>query len=336
MIETKYILGIETSCDDTGISICKIENGNIILLDEILSSQIDVHKEYGGVVPEVASRLHLENLPILFAEILKRNSLLPNDLSAIGVTQGPGLKGSLLMGVNFAKGLSYSLNIPLIGVHHIKAHILASMLDNKELMYPFLAIVVSGGHTEIVNVKSLDDMIVLTKTHDDAAGEAFDKSANLLGFDYPGGAALSKLADTVESSSFELPKVMREAEGFSFSGLKTAISLLVKKHQDALKDENVKASLCHAIQDSIVDAILYKTKKILKSNNIKNIVLAGGVAANKCLRKRLGEIQGVVLNCPNFTHCQDNGAMVAFIASKMYLENKFISLDAPVYPRWEI
>ena len=336
-----YILGIETSCDDTGIAICKIENDKIFLVDEVLSSQIDIHKEYGGVVPEVASRLHLKNLPILFNEILNRNNLKPNDFSAIGVTEGPGLKGSLLMGVNFAKGLSFSLNKPLIGVHHIKAHIMASMLDNEELNFPFLAIVVSGGHTEIVKVNSLNDMVVLTRTIDDAAGEAFDKSANLIGFEYPGGAALSKLADSIDKDSenfinFDLPKVMRGAEGFSFSGLKTAISLLVKKFEDKLKDDYVKASLCYAIQDSIVDAILYKTKKILKTSDFKNIVLAGGVAANKCLRKRLGELRNVKLYCPNFTHCQDNGAMVSYLAAKMFLEKKFIELNAEVYPRWDI
>lgn len=341
MNKNKYILGIETSCDDTGIAICRIDGDSITLVDEVLSSQVDIHKEYGGVVPEVASRLHLQNLPILYKEILSRNSLTPNDLTSIGVTQGPGLKGSLLMGVNFAKGLSFALKKPLIGVHHIKAHIMASMLDNDSLDFPFLAIVVSGGHTEIVLVNSLFDMKVLTRTIDDAAGEAFDKSANLLGFDYPGGAALSKLADTIDKDSsefmhFELPKVMREAKGFSFSGLKTAISLLVKKHEGELLNQNIKASLCYAIQDSIVDAIIYKTKKILKEVNINNIVLAGGVAANKCLRKRLGALKNVKLTCPNFNHCQDNGAMTAFLASKMYLNNEFINLDAQVFPRWDI
>ncbi len=332
----EYILGIETSCDDTGIAICGIDSGKITLLDEVLSSQIDVHKEYGGVVPEVASRLHLKNLPILFKKILESTKLTPQDLSAIGVTQGPGLKGSLLMGVNFAKGVAFSLSKPLIGVHHIKAHIMASLLDNPELKFPFLAIVVSGGHTELVDVQSLDNMTVLSRTIDDAAGEAFDKSANLLGFTYPGGADLSKLADTVNGSNFVLPKVMREAEGFSFSGLKTAISLLVKKNKDKLEDENIKASLCFAVQDSIVDAILYKTKKVLKNSHFKNIVLAGGVAANKYLRKKLEGLNNVRLYCPDFKHCQDNGAMVSFLASKMYVEKNFIDYKAQVFPRWEL
>jgi N6-L-threonylcarbamoyladenine synthase len=354
MEKIKYILGIETSCDDTGVAICKIEGKKITLIDAMLSSQIDIHKEYGGVVPEVASRLHLENLPILFKEILNRNNITKEMLDAIGVTQGPGLKGSLLMGMNYSKGLSFALNKPLIGVNHIKAHIMAALLDNQELSFPFLAVVVSGGHTEIISANSLSDMKVLTKTIDDAAGEAFDKSASLLGFDYPGGASLSRLADTVSDaykgtvssnnlkeikSKFALPKVMREAKGFSFSGLKTAISLLLKKYQDELQDENIKACLCYAIQDAIVDAIIYKTKKILKTpsyKNYKNVVLAGGVAANKCLRKRFENLQGVNLYLPDFKHCQDNGAMVAYLASKMYLENDFISLDAKVYPRWEL
>lgn len=332
----EYILGIETSCDDTGVAVCGIENGKITLIDELLSSQIDAHKEYGGVVPEVASRLHLTNLPILYDEIFKRNDFKKEDLNAIGVTQGPGLKGCLLMGVNFAKGVSFSLKKPLIGVHHIKAHIMAALMDNEELTFPFLAIVVSGGHTEIVEVNSINDMKVLTRTIDDAAGEAFDKSANLLGFDYPGGAALSKIADSVTSSEFSLPKVMTEAEGFSFSGLKTAISLLIKKNQDFLNDEKTKASLCFAIQDAIVGAIIYKTKKILRNKKYKSVVLAGGVAANKYLRKKLGELQGITLYCPKFTHCQDNGAMVSYLASMMYKEKMFIENNAEVYPRWDI
>ena len=288
------VLGIESSCDETACSIfeCseKDDGREPKLLGENVASQEKVHVLYGGVVPELASREHLTNLPVLVASLCNELKIDVNDIDAVGVTRGPGLKGCLLMGVCFAEGFALARNIPLIGINHIEAHLSVTLLDNPELKYPFLALIVSGGHTEIVYVTGLGQYKIIAQTSDDAAGEAFDKAANLLGFPYPGGAKLAALADTVQSSQFKLPKVMREAEGFSFSGLKTAISLLVADAKEKYGDDLPLAELAYTVQDSIVDALVYKLKKAIKDYNIDKVALAGGVSANKYLRKRIGSL----------------------------------------------
>ena len=232
-----FILGIESSCDESAAAILQyeIDSSDVHIVSEFISSQVALHQSYGGVVPELAAREHLRNLPFVVSEVLDRAKLAVKDLSSIAVSRGPGLKGCLLMGLNFARGLALSATVPLIGVNHIEAHLLSARLDNPDLEYPFLALIVSGGHTEVHYVPEVGKYELIARTIDDAAGEAFDKSANLLGFPYPGGAALAALAGEASSSRFKLPKVMRESEGFSFSGLKTAIALLVRKHEEDLR-----------------------------------------------------------------------------------------------------
>lgn len=307
-------LGIETSCDETAVALLSFSDGNARLICEEVSSQFEVHKAYGGVVPELASREHLRNLPLLLDGVLARGACRLEDLAVIGVTGGPGLKGCLLMGISFAKGLALPSALPLLEVNHIEAHLLAACLDNPDLRYPFLSLIVSGGHTEIHEVHGLGQYRLVARTMDDAAGEAFDKSANLLGYDYPGGAALAALADSYGKSEIRLPRVMREAEGFSFSGLKTAISLAVQERKGALSDPAVKGSLASAIQEAIVDALIFKLKQAVKKSGIRQISLAGGVSANQCLRRRMGELKGCQAYFPAAEHCMDNAAMVAYAA----------------------
>lgn len=334
---SQYILGIETSCDETAIALleCSDEAPARILAEEI-SSQHDVHRLYGGVVPELASREHLKALPVLFDRVMQDSGIAIEDLSLVAVTLGPGLKGCLLMGVNFAKGLVFDSDIPLIGVNHIEGHVVAPLLDNPQLSFPFLALVVSGGHTEIHQVHGIGAYRLVARTSDDAAGEAFDKSAHLLCFEYPGGAKLAALADRAPGKHrFSLPKVMRESEGLSFSGLKTAIALLVKREADQIKsDEERKADLCAAIQESIVDALCYKLGKAIKKTGIKRVCVTGGVSANASLRKRVADIAEEVY-FPATLHCMDNAAMIAYLGFHKYRMRE-MTTELDIFPRWPI
>lgn len=331
-------LGIETSCDETAFALLRYNGSKQQpdILAELVSSQIALHQEYGGVVPELAAREHLRNLPLLHEQIFSEAGITLEEVDCISVTSGPGLKGCLLMGMHFAQALARAAEKPLVCVNHIEGHIWAGALKKEELRTPFLALVVSGGHTEIVHVHNFGTYEVLAKTIDDAAGEAFDKSANLLGFPYPGGAELSALADTVKESPFTLPKVMREAEGFSFSGLKTAIALLVKKNLNELSKERKKAELAYAIQDSIVDSLVFKLKKALSLNACKQVVLCGGVAANSALRKSLTDIEGLELIVPEPKHCMDNAAMIAYVGGRRYAEQGQVTNNPQARPRWSI
>lgn len=233
------VLGIETSCDETSLAILDFKSlkEHSLLAEEILS-QTKVHLEYGGVVPELAAREHLSNLPLLYDKVIKDSGIQETDLDLIAVTSGPGLKGCLLMGLSFAQGLAKGLEKDLYAIHHIEGHILAPFLNNKQLNFPYLALVVSGGHTQIVQVEEVGRYKILGKTIDDAAGEAFDKSAHLLGFDYPGGPKLAEFADSISYSRFTLPKIMPGSRDFSFSGLKTAISLLIKENSNFQTDHD--------------------------------------------------------------------------------------------------
>ncbi|MCL4143963.1 UNVERIFIED_CONTAM: hypothetical protein GTU68_022307 [Idotea baltica] len=328
------ILGIETSCDETGISILNWNSVNKVdILSENISSQIDIHKEYGGVVPEIAAREHLYNLPILLDQSLKEAKLKINDIDLIAVTRGPGLKGCLLMGLDFAKGLILSLDKPGVAVNHIEGHLYAPFI-NKEIEYPFLALIVSGGHTEIVKVSSFSEYEILSRTIDDAAGEAFDKSASLLGFEYPGGAALAALADKAESSDFKLPKVMRGNKDFSFSGLKTAVSLLIKKNQKEILDK--KMELAFSIQEAIINTLIDKLKIAIKETGIKNIVVTGGVSANKSLRTKIESIKGLDIFFPKIEHCMDNASMIAFVGGLRFDKSSALSQKTSVLSRWPI
>lgn len=330
------ILGIETSCDETAIAVLEVHGNKFSVTAEEISSQHEVHEAYGGVVPELASREHMRNLPLIYDSVLAGVSLSIADFDFIAVTVGPGLKGCLLMGLEFARGVSTASGVPLVGVNHIEGHVLAPLLDNPDLTFPFLALVVSGGHSEIVQVDAPGKYLVLARTTDDAAGEAFDKSAALLGIPYPGGPALARLADSINSSRFTLPKVMREAEGYSFSGLKTAIRLLVEKENNWPSDEQIKAEIAYAIQDSIVDALVFKLKKAIKKTGIKTIAITGGVSANRALREAVKALPGVSVYVPKMIHCMDNAAMIAYAGYYRFGENNR-HLDAdPIKSRWPV
>lgn len=330
-----YILGIETSCDETAVSILDIESGkNFKILSEVVFTQEKVHELYGGVVPELAAREHLTAVTIVFEKALLEANLKLKDIDCICVTRGPGLKGSLLIGYNFAKGVCSTLNKSFIGVNHIEGHILSVQLDNPALEFPFLSLIASGGHTELIQVNGLGDYSVISRTTDDAAGEAFDKAANLLGIPYPGGAALAAIADTVTSSTFSLPRVMHGKRDFSFSGLKTAISLLIQKESKNL--EAAKAELCYAIQNSIVEALIDKVDDAVKITGIKNLGVAGGVSANACLRRKLTAKKNVTTYFPENKHTTDNATMIAYAGGLRYLRGDITPLKEEVLARWPV
>lgn len=334
-----YCLGVESSCDETAVAILRMDaDGSVKIVAEEISSQIDMHKAYGGVVPELAAREHLKNLPLITDYVLNKSGLSLKDIGLIAVTKGPGLKGCLLIGTNFARGLSLAYNTPVIGINHIEAHIFSVFLDNPEIQFPFLSLIVSGGHTEIILVEELGKYKLMSRTLDDAAGEAFDKTANLLGIAYPGGAKLAAYADSVSSTRFKLPKVMRSAEGFSFSGLKTAIMLLVKANQEEIKNEkNTLCEISFAVQEAIVEALYFKLDQIVKESGVNTIAVAGGVSANKALRKRLSDQKHLKVYYPSMLHCTDNAAMIAYLGLQRF--SKLKSADPEelnVLARWPV
>ncbi|MEZ4753244.1 MAG: tRNA (adenosine(37)-N6)-threonylcarbamoyltransferase complex transferase subunit TsaD [Bdellovibrionota bacterium] len=337
------ILGIESSCDETALAVLELKaSGEISILAEQISSQVAIHLDYGGVVPELASREHLKNLPLLYNKVLKQAGVSLSDLDGIAATRGPGLKGCLLMGYGFARALSLASGKPLIGVNHIEGHILAPFLTNPELNFPYLSLIVSGGHTEIQEVYGIGDYKLIARTTDDAAGEAFDKSAHILGFAYPGGPKLAALADTCTEDKFELPKVMRDSEGFSFSGLKTAISILIKKHESELNAEKdsgsqqLKAELAFSIQKSIVDALIFKVKQALDNSKLKTLTITGGVSANKRLRKEAAALPNVKVFLPELRHCVDNAAMIALAGAMRLKIKQYDNFSKSVVSRWPV
>lgn len=348
------ILALETSCDETAAAVARASGDRCVILSEVVRTQIPTHQAYGGVVPEAAAREHLALLPAVVDEALRQANCGRGDLSAVAVTRGPGLKGCLLVGHTFAKGLSLALNIPYIGVNHIEGHIAAALLDNPELSPPFLALVVSGGHSEIVLVQSWGDYEVLVETQDDAAGEAFDKSAALLGFPYPGGAALAAAADAFDTSTTVLPVVtlpvaMHGKKALSFSGLKTAISLLVAKYLPGLggavgtteatplseSSDLLRNGLCQAIQGAIVKTLVEKVKLVIDEHGLNTLVVGGGVAANKSLRNALGLLR-VDLVLPKSSHCTDNAAMIAAVAAMRLARGERSQWDEGVRARWHL
>lgn len=333
-----YVLGIETSCDETAAALLeKTPQGGFKILSEVVSSQWKAHQPYGGVVPELASREHLDNLPLVVNNVIEDSNIKLEQLGAIGVTRGPGLKGCLLVGYEFAKAISVSRKIPLLGVNHIEGHVLGVMLDNPTLTFPYLCLVVSGGHTEILEVKDVGSVSLMARTIDDAAGETFDKSANLLGFPYPGGAKLAALADDYSSSEFSLPRVMRKSAGFSFSGLKTAISLLVEKHREAMVvDVDLRGRMAFAIQEAIVDALIFKLSQAIKESRATKVAITGGVSANRRLRELVQNINGVKVYFPTLDHCMDNAAMIAYVAAKRVERKEKTDYNTTVISRWPI
>jgi len=327
-----YILGIESSCDETSIAILEFENdnNNFKVLANVVSSQIDIHKAFGGVVPEIASRQHVKNIGWVLDEALETARIKLDDLSAIAVTVGPGLVGALLVGVSFAKALAYSLDIPLVPVHHIAGHIAANYITHPELKPPFLALVVSGGHSHVIKVSDYTKFKILAKTRDDAVGEAFDKVARVLGLGYPGGPKVSKLA-LEGNDTYKLPKTkFEENHDFSFSGVKTAVLNIANKEKDALR----KADMCYSFEKNVAEVLVEHTMEIAKEQNINKIVLAGGVSANTRLREELqnkGKENNIEIYLPEMKYCTDNAAMITAAGILKFRENKHtkdLSLNA--------
>lgn len=325
------ILAIESSCDETSASICV--DGKIA--SNIIANQT-VHEQYGGVVPELASRAHMQNIVPVVDKAIKEASSTYNyplnihDIDAIAFTQAPGLIGSLLVGTQFAKSLSLSLNKPLIAVHHMQAHVLANLIDkNNKPDFPFLCLTVSGGHTQIVLAKSSLELEVIGQTIDDAAGEAFDKSAKLLGLPYPGGPLIDQYAKLGNSLAFKFAEPQIPELNFSFSGLKTSILYFLQKQEPGFIENNLN-DLCASIQYTIVNILLKKVKKAVQQTGVKQVCIAGGVSANSGLRtalQEMGKKQGWKTFIPKFEYCTDNAAMIAITAYYKYQANEFCNLD---------
>ena len=316
-----YILGIESSCDETSVAVVDGEKRQI--RSNIVASQIEIHRLYGGVVPEIAGRAHIEAVSRITYEALEKAGITLGDIGAVAVTAFPGLIGALLVGVNFAKSLAYSYGIPLVAVNHVKAHVAAGYLEDPTLEPPFLAVVVSGGHTSIYDVKDYTDFREIGSTRDDAAGEAFDKIGRVIGMPYPGGAALDKLAYEGDPNAVKLPSpALHDGLDFSFSGLKTAALNYINSERQK-GEEPSAADIAASYTAVITDAITSKVRKALDMTSASRLVLAGGVAANSHLRKRLSELckaQNVTLTVPPISLCGDNAAMVACAGYFEYLK----------------
>jgi N6-L-threonylcarbamoyladenine synthase len=318
------ILAIESSCDDTGASV--LVDGKI--LSNCIANQT-VHEQYGGVVPELASRAHQENIVPVVDQALKLAGVSKEELSAVAFTQAPGLMGSLLVGSSFAKSLAMGLNIPLIAVHHMQAHVLANFIAEPRPTFPFLCLTVSGGHTQIVRCDSPLQMTVIGETLDDAAGEAFDKSAKLLGLPYPGGPLIDKYAANGDPKRFKFPEPQIPGLNFSFSGLKTSILYFIQKQEPSFIQDNL-ADICASIQQRIISILMNKLVKASEETGIKEIGIAGGVSANSGLRKALesfGVKYGWKTYIPRFEYCTDNAAMIAMTAWYKYQAGEFAGLD---------
>jgi len=327
------ILGIESSCDETSAAICR--DGNI--LSNVIASQ-DVHVQYGGVVPELASRAHMQNIVPVVDQAMKLANTDLKDLDAIAFTQSPGLIGALLVGTSFAKSLALSLDLPLIGVHHMQAHVLSNMIEEPQPSFPFLCLTVSGGHTQIVLCSDALKMEILGETIDDAAGEAFDKSAKLLGLPYPGGPLIDQYASKGDPTRFQFSEPQIDGLNFSFSGVKTSILYFLQKQlkddphfiQDHLHD------ICASIQHSIIQILMHKLKKASLETGIKNICMAGGVSANKGLRNAMyqyAEKYHWNIHIPSFEYCTDNAAMIAITGYYKFIKGEASTLNVSANAR---
>lgn len=314
-------LGIETSCDETSVSVVK--NGREVF-SNVISSQIEIHKKYGGVVPEIASRNHIENINVVIQEALEQANVTFNDIDIIAVTYGPGLVGALLVGVSAAKGLAYSLKKPLVGVHHIHGHIAANYIAHPQLEPPFISLVISGGHTHLINVKGYNEFDILGCTRDDAVGEAFDKIARVIGLEYPGGPKVDKLAKE-GNITYKFPRTYFDNLDFSFSGIKTAVLNTVNNSKE-IKIEDV----CVSFEEAVSDVLVNNSIKALEQNNCDKLVLAGGVAANSYIKERLEKAlteKGYRLYYPPNILCTDNAAMIASAGYYKYISGEESTLD---------
>ncbi|MES1988800.1 MAG: tRNA (adenosine(37)-N6)-threonylcarbamoyltransferase complex transferase subunit TsaD [Pseudomonadota bacterium] len=332
------VLGVESSCDETGLALYDTEQG---LLAHALHSQVEMHAEYGGVVPELASRDHIRRVLPLTENVLKTANKTLKDINAIAYTQGPGLSGALLVGTSFAESLAFSLQIPTINVHHLEGHLLAPLLEANPPAFPFVALLVSGGHSQLMRVDGIGEYELLGDTLDDAAGEAFDKTAKLLGLGYPGGPALSKLAQSGKAR-FKLPRPLLNSGdlNFSFSGLKTAVLTLVNQHQPL--DATTTADIAWEFQEAVTEILTLKCMTALRETGLDNLVVSGGVGANSKLREKLNAATKRKLckvSYPRLEFCTDNGAMIAF-AGAMRLKaihgNGNKNYGFSVRPRWDL
>ena len=326
------VLGIETSCDETGIALYDSEQG---LLADVLHSQVDLHQRYGGVVPELASRDHVRRVIPLIEQVLAEAGISSGDLDGVAYTAGPGLVGALLVGTALGRSLAYAWNIPAVAVHHMEAHLLAPMLEDDSPTCPFLALLVSGGHTQLMQVNAPGDYVLLGESLDDAAGEAFDKTAKLLGLAYPGGAAMSALAEHGRADRFIFPRPMTDRPGldFSFSGLKTHALTTVNNNAD---DDQTRADIARAFVEAVVDTLLIKSRRALEHCGLNTLVAAGGVSANKQLRDALQLMmteRGGRVYFPRPEFCTDNGAMIAYAGYLRLKAGQSESLAFAAHPR---
>ncbi|KXB44740.1 putative glycoprotease GCP [Tissierellia bacterium KA00581] len=331
------VLAIESSCDETSCAIVK--NGRWVI-SNIISSQIDIHKRFGGVVPEVASRMHLEAINNIVDQALKEAKMSLEDVDVIAVTKGPGLVGALLVGISEAKALSYVTKKPLVGVNHMKGHICAAFITHKDLNPPFICLLISGGHTYLVEVKDFNDMKVIGKTMDDACGEAYDKVARSLGMPYPGGPCVEECAKSGNEKAIDFPRVMLEKDSydFSFSGLKTAVlNYLNSKKQ---KNEEIsKEDVCASFQKAVFDVLIYKTKRLMQEKNLDKLVVAGGVSANNTLKKEIEKMakeNNYKTYFPKKILCTDNAAMIASSGYFEYLDGTRDDFSLNVLPNLEL
>lgn len=327
-----YIMAIETSCDETACAIVK--NGREVLAN-VVASQIKTHEKYGGVIPEIAAREHLEAINIVIEEAFEQTNLKPQDITAFAGTVGPGLVGSLLVGLNATKTLALIYDKPFIGINHLNAHVAGNFIDT-DLKPPFIALLVSGGHTQIIEVKSHSEQSIIGETIDDAVGEAYDKVARLIGLPYPGGPVLDKLAREGNPHAYKLPESKVGDYDFSFSGLKTAVLRLVqqlKKEYRETLPENIIKDVCSSFQETVSAVLLKKVKNALIEKSYKQVVLAGGVAANSEIRRKFFELEkeGYRVNAPAMKYCTDNAAMVASCA--YFSTNTFDNIDVEVFSR---
>ena len=329
------ILGIETSCDETGVALYDSERG---LLAHALHSQVSLHAEYGGVVPELASRDHVRKLLPLLREILQRADASPDAIEGVAYTRGPGLIGALLVGAAIGRGLAWTWNVPAIGVHHMEGHLLAPMLEPEPPEFPFVALLVSGGHSLLVEVDGVGQYRILGESVDDAAGEAFDKTAKLLGLPYPGGPALAKLAEQGDPQRFRFPRPMTDRPGcdFSFSGLKTAA---INTWRGLEPTPANRADVARAFEDAVVDTLAIKCRRALQATRLRRLVVAGGVGANRQLRERLRELLaelGGQVYYPRLEFCTDNGAMIAYAGWRRLTAGQREGMAIEVLPRWPL
>jgi N6-L-threonylcarbamoyladenine synthase len=332
-MRSMLVLGIETSCDETGVALYDSDRG---LLADALHSQVDLHATYGGVVPELASRDHIRKLIPLVEQIMSEADKNLADLDGIAYTAGPGLMGALLVGASFGRSLAWSLDIPAVAVHHMEAHLLAPLIDDEEPPLPFIALLVSGGHTQLVRVAGLGDYELLGESLDDAAGEAFDKAAKMLGLGYPGGPHLARCAERGNPDRFRFPRPMTDRPGldFSFSGLKTFTLNTVAAHQP-LSDQD-RADIARAFEEAVVDTLAIKCRRAVEQTGVPHLVVAGGVSANVRLRDRLARHLDATVYYAAPRLCTDNGAMIAYAGCRRLLEGESAGLAIETRARWPL